>query len=77
MFKACNLAVAGFLFYNKRGFKYVNLGGVVGEFEAENEYSGLNEMKLGFNATITEYIGEFDMIINNVAYNLYNKLNKK
>ncbi len=63
--------------YNKRGFKYVNLGGVVGEFEAENEYSGLNEMKLGFNATITEYIGEFDMIINNVAYNLYNKLNKK
>ena len=63
--------------YNKRGFKYVNLGGVAGEFEAENEYSGLNEMKLGFNATITEYIGEFDMIINNVAYNLYNKLNKK
>ena len=63
--------------YNKRGFKYVNLGGVVGEFEEENEYSGLNEMKLGFNATVTEYIGEFDMIINNVAYNLYNKLNKK
>ena len=63
--------------YNKRGFKYVNLGGVAGEFEGENEYSSLNEMKLGFNATITEYIGEFDLIINNVAYNLYNKLNKK
>ena len=63
--------------YNRRGFKYVNLGGVVGEFEEENEYSGLNEMKLGFNATVTEYIGEFDMIINNVAYNLYNKFNKK
>lgn len=63
--------------YNKRGFKYVNLGGVAGEFEGENEYASLNEMKLGFNATITEYIGEFDLIINNVAYNLYNKLNKK
>lgn len=63
--------------YNKRGFKYVNLGGVTGEFEEENEYSSLNEMKLGFNATVTEYIGEFDMIINNVAYNLYNKFNKK
>ena len=63
--------------YNKKGFKYVNLGGVAGEFEGENEYSSLNEMKLGFNATITEYIGEFDLIINNVAYNLYNKLNKK
>ena len=63
--------------YNKKGYKYVNLGGVVGEFEAENEYSELNEMKLGFNATVTEYIGEFDMIINNVAYNLYNKFNKR
>ena len=63
--------------YNQNGFKYVNLGGVVGEFEAENEFSGLNEIKLGFDATVTEYIGEFDMVINNVAYNLYNKLNKR
>ena len=55
----------------------VNLGGVAGEFEEENEYSAINEVKLGYNATVTEYIGEFDMVINNVAFNLYNKFNKK
>ena len=63
--------------YNRQGYKYINLNGVVGEFEKDNEYKGLNEMKLGFNPTVTEYIGEFDMIINNVAYNLYEKLHKK
>jgi lipid II:glycine glycyltransferase (peptidoglycan interpeptide bridge formation enzyme) len=63
--------------YNNQGMKYINLNGIVGEFEKQNDYTGLNESKLGFNATITEYIGEFDMIINNVAYNLYNKFNKK
>ena len=63
--------------YNRQGYKYINLNGVVGEFEKDNEYKGLNEMKLGFNPTVTEYIGEFDMIINSVAYNLYEKLHKK
>ena len=63
--------------YNRQGYKYINLNGVVGEFEKDNEYKGLNETKLGFNPTVTEYIGEFDMIINSVAYNLYEKLHKK
>ena len=63
--------------YNDRGFKYINLNGIVGDFENENEYSGLNEMKLGFNSIITEYIGEFDIILNNFSYNLYTKFNKK
>ncbi len=59
-----------------KGYKYVNLGGIVGEFEKENKYSGLNEMKLGFNSLVTEYIGEFDIILNNFAYNLYKSFNK-
>ncbi|MBR2678440.1 MAG: peptidoglycan bridge formation glycyltransferase FemA/FemB family protein [Bacilli bacterium] len=62
--------------YNNQGFKYLNLNGIVGEFEKQTEFSGLNESKLGFNATITEYIGEFDIILNNFAYNLYKKTNK-
>lgn len=62
--------------YNKKGFKYLNLNGIVGEFEKENKYSGLNEMKLGFGSTITEYIGEFDIILNNFGYSLYQKFNK-
>ena len=62
--------------YNNRGFKYINLNAIVGEFQEKNEYSGLNEMKLGFNPIITEYIGEFEFIINQLPYNLYKNLNK-
>ena len=43
----------------------------------ENKYQKLNESKLGFNTTIAEYIGEFDIILNNFSYNLYKKMNKE
>ena len=59
--------------YNKQGFKYVNLNGVVGDFENQNEYSGLNESKLGFNSIVTEYVGQFDMVLNGLMYNWYLK----
>ena len=62
--------------YNNQGLKYINLNGIAGEFENQHEYSGLNESKLGFNATITEYIGEFDIILNNFSYKLYKKMKK-
>ena len=62
--------------YNKRGFKYVNLNAIAGEFEEKTDYSGLNESKLGFNSTVTEYIGEFEIIINSFAYNLYKNFKK-
>ncbi len=62
--------------YNDAGLKYLNLNAIVGEFKNKNQYSGLNEMKLGFNSTVSEYIGEFDIIINNFTYNLYSNLNK-
>ncbi len=63
--------------YNTQGFKYVNLNGIVGDFENQNEYSGLNESKLGFNSIVTEYVGEFDIVLNNIMYNWYIKSNKK
>ncbi len=62
--------------YNNAGLKYINLNAIVGEFNESNEYSGLNESKLGFNSTATEYIGEFDIILNSFAYGLYKKVNK-
>lgn len=62
--------------YTNEGFKYINLNAVVGEFEKQNKYSGLNEVKLGYNSIVTEYIGEFDIILNNFSYNLYQKMNK-
>ena len=64
--------------YNRQGFKYINLNAIVGDFEntdqRKNPYIGLNESKLGYNATITEYVGEFDLILNNFSYNLYKKM---
>lgn len=62
--------------YNNQGLKYVNFNGIVGEFEKQNPYSGINEAKLGFNSTVTEYIGEFDIILNNFTYKWYQKTNK-
>ena len=62
--------------YNDEGLKYINLNGICGDFETQNEYSGLNESKLGFDTTITEYIGEFDIILNKFAYNWYKKTTK-
>jgi len=63
--------------YKENGYSYLNLNAVVGEFEKKNKYSSLNESKLGFNPVVTEYIGEFDIILNNFAYNLHKNFNKK
>jgi len=64
--------------FNQEGLNYFNLNGIVGEFKEPNKYSGLNEMKLGYNASAIEYIGEFDLIINKTVYNIYKKrLEKK
>lgn len=59
--------------FNQEGLSYFNLNGIVGEFKEPNKYSGLNEMKLGYNASAIEYIGEFDLIINKTVYNIYKK----
>ena len=62
--------------YKNRNFKYINLNAVSGEFTKIIKYTGLNEMKLGFNSLVTEYIGEFDLVISPLPYNLYKNLNK-
>lgn len=56
--------------YNNLGYQYFNLNAITGEFNKPNKYSGLNESKLGFGATATEYIGEFDYIINHLMYKI-------
>ena len=62
--------------YNNQGLKYLNLNGIVGNFEKKEKQININESKLGYNVTITEYIGEFDIILNNFTYNWYKKMNK-
>ncbi len=63
--------------YQQKGYKYFNLNAVSGEFKEENDYEGLNEMKLGYGSVVTEYIGEFDLILNGLTYNLYRSFNKE
>ena len=57
--------------YAKAGAIYFDLNAITGYFENNNKFKGLNEMKLGFNADVTEYIGEFDLVINKGFYKLY------
>lgn len=63
--------------YKSEGFMYINLNAVVGDFNKENlgKYSSLNNIKLSFNASVMEYIGEFDLVINEHAYEKFKEKN--
>ena len=66
--------------YKNEGFLYINLNAVVGDFNKEDlgQYNTLNNIKLKFNATVMEYIGEFDLVINDHIYNKFKeKIEKK
>lgn len=55
--------------YYKGKYKYFDLNGIAADFSKTSKYHGLNEFKLGFKPHIYEYIGEFDLIINQRVYN--------
>ncbi len=59
--------------YAKLGAVYFDLNAITGYFAESNKYKGLNEMKLGFGAEVTEYIGEFDLVMNHTIYNIHKK----
>ena len=59
-----------------RKLKYFNLGPITGEFIRKNPYSNLNENKLGFGCVPTEYIGEFELVIDGFNYKLYQSFSK-
>ena len=56
--------------YYKDKYNYLDLNGIVGDFNNENPYTGLNRFKLGFNPNIYEYIGEFDLIVEPKSYQI-------
>lgn len=60
--------------YNKLGYKIFDLNAITGNFKDNNRYKGLNSIKLSFNSEITEFIGEYDLVINQALYDTYNKL---
>ena len=61
---------------NRLGYKYFNHNAMSGDFNKKSPLKGLNDVKNGFNTKITEYIGEYDLILNNFAYNLYMSVTK-
>lgn len=61
--------VYAILEYYKDKVRYVDLNGLAADFSKTSKYYGLNQFKLGFNPKIYEYIGEFDLVINNKVYN--------
>ena len=64
-------------YYGKLDFKYINIGAVTGNFDSSSKYYPMLESKLGFNSSILEYIGEFNMIINPPMYRIYKSKYKK
>ena len=60
-------------YFGKENYKYLNLGSVTGNFNPTSKYYPLLLNKVGFNSSILEYIGEFNMIINPTMYKIYKR----
>lgn len=54
--------------YYYKDYDFIDLNGMTGDFTAANPYKGLNDFKLSFNPKLFEFIGEFDLIIDEFAY---------
>lgn len=57
------------LYYYKGDYKYADLNGITADNSVNSPYRGLNRFKLGFKPSVYEYIGEFDLPIDDNAYN--------
>lgn len=64
--------VENFKWAFERGCLYSNMGGVEGSLD-----DGLTKFKDNFSPTINEFIGEFDLPVNKLLFNLSEKLYKK
>lgn len=62
-------------YYNEK-LKYFNMEAISGDFNSKGKYAGLNDSKLGYNSTITEYIGEYEIVLNNMKYGIYKNIKK-
>lgn len=60
--------------FRHEGYNRFHLNGISGDFNKTNPLYGLTRFKLGFNANIEEYLGEFNLVINRAKFNTYKKL---
>ena len=57
----------------KLGISLYDFGGISGNFKHNSKNFGVYEFKRGFGGYVVEYIGEFDLILDKIGYNIYNK----
>ena len=57
--------------YANSDIEYFDLNAIVGDFNKNSRFKGLNDSRLGFKSKAIEYIGEFNVIANKPMYNLY------
>lgn len=62
--------------YQKKGYLFIDLYGITGDYSDTNPYKELNKFKLKFKPNVYEYIGEFDLIINKPFHQLLWSTNK-
>ncbi len=60
-------------YFGKLDYKYINIGAITGNFDSNSKYYPMLESKLGFNSSILEYIGQFNIILNSTMYKIYKK----
>lgn len=63
--------------YYHKNYNFIDLNGITNNFEKDSKYYGLNEFKLGFKPEAFEYIGEYDLIINEGLYEYIQNKKKK
>ena len=57
--------------YWRQGYTKFHFNGITGDFTKKNKYNGLFIFKKGFNTKVTEYIGEYALVINKAKYGIY------
>ena len=54
------------------GCSIYDFRGVSGDLDPNNHLYGIYKFKKGFNGTFAEFIGEFDIVIDNLTYSMFN-----
>ncbi len=63
---------AGIKYAIDHGYKRYNFYGITGDFRKENPLYGLYLFKKSFGGHVVELIGEYDLVISNFWYKIYN-----
>ena len=59
----------------ENGYKIYNFYGISGNFDPNDDRYGIYAFKKGFNGTVVELIGEYDIPVNRIYYFLYKIIN--